>query len=102
MHSQYFMDRHDKPTVRLHPDQAANLGLADGRAVVLESPVGQLAAVVRRDPGVPPDVVQVYQGWWAHSGVVNTLTLDALSDMGDNAAYFETFCRIVPAAREAP
>jgi anaerobic selenocysteine-containing dehydrogenase len=102
LHSQYFMDRREKPEVRLHPDQAANLGIGDGRAVVLQSPTGQLKAVARSDPGIPMDVLQVYQGWWQHSGVVNILTLDAISDMGDNAAYFETFCRIAPDASEAP
>jgi anaerobic selenocysteine-containing dehydrogenase len=101
MHSQYFMDRCEKPTIRLHPTQAEALGLDDGRPVELQSPVGRLAAVLRCDPAIPPGVVQVYQGWWQHSGAVNMMTLDALSDMGDNAAYFETFCRIVPDPSEA-
>ena len=62
----------------------------------LESPRGALAATAVLTPRIPPGVVKIYQGWWRHSGIVNTLTGDDLSTMGENAAYFETFCRIAP------
>jgi anaerobic selenocysteine-containing dehydrogenase len=96
MHSQHFMDRRDRPRAYLHPDEAERCGLAADQPVRLESPRGALAATVAVHTRVPPGVVQVHQGWWRHSGAVNVLTADALSAMGANAAYFETFCRVVP------
>jgi anaerobic selenocysteine-containing dehydrogenase len=96
MHSQHFMDRRDRPRVYLHPDEAARLGVAADMPVRIESPRGAVSATAAVTPRVPSGVVQIYQGWWRHSGAVNTLTEDAMSTMGANAAYFETFCRIVP------
>ena len=41
-------------------------------------------------------LVMIYQGWWHKSGAVNFLTAERLSDMGEQAAYYDTFCRIEP------
>jgi len=46
------------------------------------------------DDGILPGLAVVYQGWWHKSGPVNRLTQIRVSDMGDNAAYNECFCRI--------
>jgi anaerobic selenocysteine-containing dehydrogenase len=96
MHSQQFMDRHDRPEVYLNADDAARRDIAAGGPVVLESPQGRLAATAMVPPRVPSGVAHIYQGWWSHSGAVNTLTVDTLSTMGENAAYFETFCQVKP------
>ena len=96
MHSQQFMDRHDRPEVFLNPDDAARRNIATGRRIALESPQGRLAATAMVTARVPAGVVHIYQGWWPHSGAVNTLTVDTLSTMGANAAYFETFCQVNP------
>ncbi len=96
MHSQHFMDRHDRPQVRLHPDEARPRGLQSGDAVRLQTCRGELAATAVVTPRIPPGIAPVYQGWWRHSGAVNGLTTDAVSTMGENAAYFETFCQIRP------
>ncbi|MDJ0856529.1 MAG: molybdopterin-dependent oxidoreductase [Desulfobacterales bacterium] len=94
MHSQHFMDRRDPPQIRLHPDEAGSRGLRSGDAVRLQTARGELAATAVVTPRIPPGIAQVYQGWWHHSGAVNRLTADALSTMGANAAYFETFCQV--------
>ncbi len=94
LHSQHFMDRRDPPQVRLHPEEARARGLRSGNAVRLQSAQGALAATVVVTPRIPLGIAQVYQGWWHHSGAVNVLTADALSTMGENAAYFETFCQV--------
>ncbi len=94
LHSQHFMDRRDRPQVRLHPAEARPRGLQTGDAVHLTSIQGKLAATVVVTPRIPPGTAQVYQGWWHHSGAVNVLTVDALSKTGENAAYFETFCQV--------
>ena len=36
----------------------------------------------------------MYEGWWHKSGSVNLLTTDYISDMGEQAAYYECFCRV--------
>ncbi len=102
MHSQQFMDRRERPTVRLHPQEALRQGIASDALVHLESARGTLLATAAVTSRVPPGVVQVYQGWWQHSGAINQLTGDTLSAMGENAAYFETCCRITPVDSGAP
>ena len=96
LHSQHFMDRDDRPAVRLHPDEARRRRVTPAGWVRLDSPRGTLVAKAMVTPRIPPGIVQIYQGWWQHSGAVNALTADTLSDMGENAAYFETYCRIQP------
>ena len=102
LHSQHFMDRRDRPEAYLHPGEAHRMGIAAGTPICLESPRGSLVATAAPTPRIPPGVVQIYQGWWRQSGIVNTLTGDNLSTMGENAAYFETFCRIAPCPETPP
>ena len=47
------------------------------------------------------DTVLIYEGWWDRlGGSVNRLTGDELSDMGENATFYDARCRIVK--REDP
>ena len=82
--------------VSLHPEDAARHNLIAGRIVRVVSPRGHIAARLKTDTGILPGVIKMDQGWWHQSGSVNRLTSDALSDMGENAAYHESFCRIDP------
>lgn len=97
MHSQHFAFVTDLPTAHLHPDLMTRTGLADGRRATVISAQGDLTVRVKRSPRVADGLVMIYQGWWHHSGCVNQLTVDHLSDMGENAVYNETFCRLEPA-----
>jgi anaerobic selenocysteine-containing dehydrogenase len=81
----------------IHPDAPERQGLVSGQAIQVVSPQGRIPARLEPDPGVPPGILKIDQGWWHQSGAVNRLTNDTLSDMGENAAFFETFCRIEPA-----
>ena len=36
----------------------------------------------------------IYEGMWHKSGSVNMLTTDEVSDIGDQAVYYECFCRL--------
>jgi hypothetical protein len=42
--------------------------------------------------------VTIEQGWWHKSGSVNVLTSDRISEMGEQAAYYDCFVHVVPAA----
>ncbi len=97
LHSQHFAFRYDRPVASIHPDEAEPLKLSSGQAILVISPQGQIQATLVLDPGVAPGILKIDQGWWHQSGSVNQLTNDTLSDMGENAAYFESFCRIEPA-----
>lgn len=94
LHSQHFAFREDPPVASIHPDAPERQGLVSGQAIQVVSPQGRITARLEPDPGVPPGILKIDQGWWHRSGAVNCLTCDTLSDMGENAAYFETFCRI--------
>jgi anaerobic selenocysteine-containing dehydrogenase len=97
LHSQHFAFIDTRPTAYLHPQTLTGTNtLQEGAAAVLVSPRGRLTATVRTDPGLPEDAVLIYQGWWHKSGAVNFLTDDRLSDMGEQAAYYDCFCRIEP------
>jgi anaerobic selenocysteine-containing dehydrogenase len=54
--------RHAEPAVRLHPDEAARRGIADGDHVHITSSHGQMDAVLRVDPAVRPGTVSVNHG----------------------------------------
>jgi len=97
LHSQHFAFRNDQPVASIHPDAAKAQALTPGQTVHVVSPQGQIQARLALDPGIAPGILKIDQGWWHRSGSVNRLTNDALSDMGENAAYFESFCRIEPA-----
>ena len=96
MHSQQFAFRSDPPVASIHPAEAARRHLSPGRMMRIASPRGHIAARLATDAGLLPGIVKIHQGWWHRSGSVNRLTGDVLSDMGENAAYHESFCRIEP------
>ncbi|MGD9332621.1 MAG: molybdopterin-dependent oxidoreductase [Desulfobacterales bacterium] len=96
LHSQHFAFRQDRPEVAIHPDEARQQGLKSGQVVRVVSSQGQIRATLTPDAAVVKGVIKIDQGWWQHSGAVNRLTAATLSDMGENAAYYETFCRVEP------
>ena len=98
MHSQQFAFRHDRPEVALHPEEAERRGLQTGQTVHVTSARGRIEALLTVDAGIPPGILKMDQGWWQASGAANRLTTATLSDMGENAAYFESFCRVAPTA----
>jgi len=94
MHSQHFAFTDAAPTVYLNPETGRTHGLQAGHTARLSSPAGQLHVSVALDDAVQPGLAVVPQGWWHKSGPVNRLTEIRVSDMGNNAAYNECFCRI--------
>jgi len=46
------------------------------------------------DESIHNDTAFMYQGWWLKSGAVNLLTNSSISDMGKQAAYYDSFVSI--------
>jgi anaerobic selenocysteine-containing dehydrogenase len=90
-------DHQDLPQIRLHPDSAAERRLADGDRVQVASPVGELTARLRTDPGLRRDVASMPRGGWVARGHgVNRLTRDLTSRVGEGTPFFETRVAIRP------
>jgi anaerobic selenocysteine-containing dehydrogenase len=56
------LGRHAEAAVRLHPDEAARRGIADGDHVRITNAHGHMDAVVRVDPAIRPGTVSVNHG----------------------------------------
>lgn len=84
-----------KPEAYLHPDTAAAESLVDGDRIEVASPRGKIDLIVSISERIAPETVMIYEGWWHESGAaVNLLTGDALTDMGNQAAYYDCLCRV--------
>ena len=53
-----------EPECEIHPETAAELGVADGDWVSVESPRGRCRQKVRIFDGIDPRVIHVQHGWW--------------------------------------
>ncbi len=95
MHSQGFMFSDEKPVVRVNNKTALEFGLENRSDVRVESESSGIEACLIIDDAVCDDTAFIYQGYWHKNGAVNFLTRAALSDMGNQAAYYDTFCTIV-------
>jgi anaerobic selenocysteine-containing dehydrogenase len=98
MHSQQFAFIATPPVVYANPGTLQRCGLRPDDRVRVCTPQGALRATVNSDDGVADAMVFIHQGWWHRSGAVNVLTNDGLSDMGEQAAYYDCFCRLEPDA----
>ena len=78
-------------TMQLHPDDAAQLGLADGDPALVTSRVGQVTVPVEITDGIRPGVVSIPHGWGhgdpdvklrvaqEHAGVNSNILTDELA-----------------------
>ena len=96
LHSQHFLSVDEKPRAFLHSRTLREQHLKDGDSASVRSCRGELAVRVQGDDHLAEDVVVVYQGGWHKSGSVNFLTSAGTSEMGEQAAYYDCFCRIEP------
>ncbi len=95
MHSQGFAFYDEKPVVRVNNKTAMKLGLENRSDVRVESESSGIDACLCIDDAVCDDTAFIYQGYWHKNGAVNFLTRPVLSDMGKQAAYYDSFCTIV-------
>ncbi len=81
--------------VRLHPAEAAKIGVGDGEEITVVSRVGRTRARLRLDPRQRRDVVVFPRGKWLSSGSsVNLLTPDLVSEVGGGAPFYEARVRL--------
>jgi len=59
-----FRKLHPHPEVQIHPETAAQLGIADGDWVWIETPKGRVRQKCRYFDGLDPRVVHAQHGWW--------------------------------------
>jgi anaerobic selenocysteine-containing dehydrogenase len=82
-----------RPEVKLlmHPDDAAARGLADGDAVRIFNPLGEVRCNVQVGPWIRPGIVSLPKGLWrkhtANGLTANALAPDTLTDLGGGACF---------------
>ena len=100
------------PTVSLHPDTAAGIGLAEGDWVRVETARASVRQRVHLDPAIHPRMADSQQGWWFPElegesdepfgflrSNVNALCRDGLEDCSPATGSWTMTgipCRIVP------
>ncbi len=89
------------PEARLHPDEAASLGLVHGEPAMLESPVGSVKVMLRADQAMRRDCVVTERGGWNKAGHgINVVTLDMASTVGQGTPYYETTVAVRPCTED--
>lgn len=94
LHSQHFAFVDGPPVLHLHPDVIDANRLAEGKRATVSTEKGELTATVKGNAGLDRETAMIYEGWWHKSGAVNRLVGDDLSEMGEQAAFYECFCRV--------
>ncbi|WP_276355224.1 molybdopterin-containing oxidoreductase family protein [Cohnella caldifontis] len=89
-----------RPTLHMHRDDAAALGIESGDRVRVRNGRGEIRIVVDAAENVLPGVL-VTQGLWWEDGyeggqTVNALTSQKLADMGGGATFFSARVEVLP------
>jgi anaerobic selenocysteine-containing dehydrogenase len=92
-----------RPTIELHPSDAAARGIRDGDPVRAFNDRGEARFWARVGETVPPGVAAHSSLWWLKDSPagrnVNALTSDRLSDMGGGATFHDN---LVEVERDSP
>lgn len=114
-HLEKMRKQHPYAQVTLHPDTAAELGIAEGEMVWVETPMGKIRQVARFDPGMHPRVAHADSHMWypereadgdAHYGVwesnINAILPDGegYSDYAGDCYMRGLICRLSSAETE--
>ncbi len=96
MHSQGFVDENKIPTIYINKKTIGQFKLHDGDRVKVCGKKALIEAIVCVDEAIYENIAFMYQGYWHKSGAVNFLTDSRVSDMGGQAAYYDSFCTLQP------
>ena len=94
MHSQGFVFKNDKPMVYLNQKTAEKFNLHNKDLVFVRGIKSKIEANLCIDEAICNNTAFIYQGFWHKSGAVNFLTKPVTSDMGKQAAYYDSFVTI--------
>ena len=97
MHSQHFAFIDGIPEAVVRPETLRDFNLTEGARTKVWSEKGKIIVKIGSDQSAAADTITIDQGWWHKSGSVNKLTSDHISEMGEQAAYYECFVNIAPA-----
>jgi anaerobic selenocysteine-containing dehydrogenase len=87
-----------KPFLDINPDTAAELGIADGQKVLIESTAGKAYAYARYTLGLHPSVVQGISGWWGEYNINKTVPWGAYSEGIGSVCARGYLCKVSPVA----
>jgi len=96
LHSQHMrtLDEAAVPKVTLHPATAREADITEGSTVRLTSSTGFLTCRTVFDEGLQPGLLLMKEGTWLKNGTVNQLTRQAMTDIGEQVAYHDCYCRV--------
>ena len=94
MHSQGFAFNDEVPKVYLNRKTAQEFAVEKESYVFVNCERAKLKARLCIDNAICDNTAFIYQGFWHKSGAVNYLTKSVISDMGKQAAYYDSFCTI--------
>jgi len=94
MHSQGFAFNDEVPKVYLNRKTAQKFAVEKEAYVFVKGERAKLKVRLCIDEAICDNTAFIYQGWWHKSGAVNYLTNPEISDMGKQAAYYDSFCTI--------
>ena len=94
MHSQGFAFNDEVPKVYLNRKTAQEFAVEKESYVFVTCERAKLKARLCIDNAICDNTAFIYQGFWHKSGAVNYLTKSVISDMGKQAAYYDSFCTI--------
>ncbi|OQY52517.1 MAG: hypothetical protein B6230_02515 [Desulfobacteraceae bacterium 4572_89] len=96
LHSQGFFDKTGAPILYISEKTAGKFKVNSGDRVKVVGEKAGIETVVCVDEGMYDNTAFIYQGFWHKSGAVNFLTDSRVSDMGGQAAYYDSFCTLEP------
>jgi anaerobic selenocysteine-containing dehydrogenase len=94
MHSQGFAFNNNKPVVYLNRKTAQKFNLQDKTLVYVKGIKSKIEAHLCMDEAICDNTAFIYQGFWHKNGAVNFLTKPVTSDMGRQAAFYDSFVAV--------
>ncbi|BEP28323.1 molybdopterin-dependent oxidoreductase [Helicovermis profundi] len=94
LHSQGYRNNRERPIIYINDIDFEKLNLIDEELVSLSNKNGKVIFSAKKSCEIKKGTIYSYEGRWLKDGGPNLLTNDLISDMGEQAAYYDTFCRI--------
>lgn len=94
LHSQGFKNNRETPIIYISKKDFEKLKLNDGDIVRVYNKNGEVKYIAKESDNIIEGSVFTYEGRHLKDGCANVLTEDFISDMGEQAAYYDTFCKI--------